>query len=146
MTLFCAALRQEVNTRNAARFPGISPAIFQTEPLTRYLKLRVAHAPGMSGTFSSPQRVSDADMHHGNCMTHVPWCMSGSLTSISFEISDGENVPGILGACATRNCRYLARGPCRLISENVGNKQAGLCYVATVVGNLRMLLATTIWC
>ena len=24
--------------------------------------------------------VSDPDMHHGTCMTHVPWCMSGSLT------------------------------------------------------------------
>ena len=24
--------------------------------------------------------VSDPDMHHGMCITHVPWCMSGSLT------------------------------------------------------------------
>ena len=23
----------------------------------------------------------DPDMHHGTCLTHVPWCMSGSLTS-----------------------------------------------------------------
>ena len=50
-------------------------------PLTRYVKLRVAHAPGMPGTFSPPPRVSDADMHHGTCVAHVPWCMSGSLTS-----------------------------------------------------------------
>ena len=28
-----------------------------------------------------PLRVSDPDMHHGTCVTHVPWCMSGSLTS-----------------------------------------------------------------
>ena len=34
-------------------------------------------------------------MHHGTCVTHVPWCMSGSLTT-----GDGENVPGIPGACA----------------------------------------------
>ena len=26
-------------------------------PLTRYVKLRVAHAPGMLGTFFPPQRV-----------------------------------------------------------------------------------------
>ena len=26
-------------------------------------------------------RVSDPDMHHGTCLTHVPWCMPGSLTS-----------------------------------------------------------------
>ena len=35
----------------------------------------------MPGTLSPPQRVSDPDMHHGTCVTHVPWCMSGSLTS-----------------------------------------------------------------
>ena len=39
--------------------------------------------------------VSDPVMHHGTCVTHVPWCMSGSLTRCG-----GENVPGILGACA----------------------------------------------
>ena len=49
-------------------------------PLTRYVKLRVAHAPGMPGTFSPQSRVSDPDMHHGTCVTHVPWCMPGSLT------------------------------------------------------------------
>ena len=50
--------------------------------------------------------VSDTDMHHGTCVTHVPWCMSGSLTR-----GDGENVPGIPGACATNNFSYLVRGP-----------------------------------
>ena len=39
--------------------------------------------------------VSDPGMHHGTCVTHVPWCMSGSLTC-----GDGENVPGIPSACA----------------------------------------------
>ena len=50
-------------------------------PLIRYAKLRVAHAPEMPGTFSPPPRISDPDMHHGTCATHVLWCMSGSLTS-----------------------------------------------------------------
>ena len=40
-----------------------------------------AHAPGMPGTFSPSPQVSDPDMHHGTCVTHVPWCMPGSLTS-----------------------------------------------------------------
>ena len=31
--------------------------------------------------------VSDPGMHHGTCITHVRWCMSGSLTP-----SGGENV------------------------------------------------------
>ena len=39
--------------------------------------------------------VSDPGMHHGTCVTHVPWCMSGS-----FNCGDGENVPDIPGACA----------------------------------------------
>ena len=51
------------------------------EPLARYARLRVAHAPGMPGTFSPSPQVSDPDMHHGMCVTHVPWCMPGSLTS-----------------------------------------------------------------
>ena len=80
-------------------------------PLTRYVKLRVAHAPGTPGTFSAPrlQRAplrSDPGMHDGTCVTHVPWCMSGSL------IRGGvENVPGNAGTCATRNFTYLVRGP-----------------------------------
>ena len=49
--------------------------------LARYVKLQVAHAPGMPGTCSPPLQVSDADMHHGTCVTHVPCCMPGSLTS-----------------------------------------------------------------
>ena len=50
-------------------------------PLARYVKLRVVHAPGMPGTFSPSPQVSDPDMHHGTCVTHVPWCMPWSLTS-----------------------------------------------------------------
>ena len=50
-------------------------------PLVRYVKLRVAHAPGMLGTFSPPPWVSDPDMHPSTCVTHVLWCMPGSLTS-----------------------------------------------------------------
>ena len=50
-------------------------------PLARYVKLRIAHAPGMPGSFSPPPRVSDPGMHHGMCVTHMPWCMLGSLTS-----------------------------------------------------------------
>ena len=81
--------------------------IWLNRPLARCVKLRIAHAPG---TFSSPPRVSDPDMHHGTCVTHVPWWMPGSLTS-GF-LCGGENVPGIPGACTIHNFTYLARGPC----------------------------------
>ena len=83
-------------------------------PLARYLKLRVAHAPGMPGTFSQPPRVSDPDMHHGTCVTHVPWCMLGSLSSGFLEVGGGENFPSIPGACATHN---FTKGPWTLLSD-----------------------------
>ena len=35
----------------------------------------------MPGAFSPPPRVSDTDMHHGTCVTHVSWCMTGSVAS-----------------------------------------------------------------
>ena len=50
--------------------------------------------------------ISDPGMHHGTCITHVPWCMSGSLTR-----GGEENVSGVPGACTTRNFAYLVRGP-----------------------------------
>ena len=58
--------------------------------LTRYAQVRVAHAPGMPGTFSSSPRVNDPDIHHGTCVIHMPWCMS---------------------RCTIRNFAYLVRGP-----------------------------------
>ena len=45
--------------------------------------------------FQRKPLVSDPGMHYGTWVMHVPWCISGSLTC-----GDGENVPGIPGACA----------------------------------------------
>ena len=50
--------------------------------------------------------VNGPGLHHDTCVTHVPWCMSGSLTR-----GGGENVTGIPGACVTRKFTYLTRGP-----------------------------------
>ena len=50
-------------------------------PLSRYGTLRVVHVPGMPGPVFPPPRVSVPDMHHGTCVTHVPWCMPWSLNS-----------------------------------------------------------------
>ena len=63
---------------NVSKFPGTHVS---HGPLTRYVKLLVAHASGIPGTFSPPTLVSDPDMHHGTCVTHVPWYMPGSLIS-----------------------------------------------------------------
>ena len=45
--------------------------------------------------FQRKSLINDPGMHHGTCVPHVPWCMLGSFTC-----GDGENVPGIPGACA----------------------------------------------
>ena len=82
-------------------------------PLTRCAKLQVAHVPGMPGTFPPPPTSKETaswrsqhasqHVHHARAVMHVGIATRG----------DGENVPGIPGACATLNFTYLARGPCR---------------------------------
>ena len=46
-----------------------------------YQMRKIAHVPGCRERFPPPSQVGDPDMHHGTCVTHVPWCMPGSLTS-----------------------------------------------------------------
>ena len=82
-------------------------------PLSIYVKFRVAHAPGCRERFlhhrlQRKQLISDPGMHDGTCVTHVPWCMPGSLTR-----GGGKNVLGIPGTCASLNFTYLVRGPWR---------------------------------
>ena len=55
-------------------------------PLAKYVYLLIEHAPGMPGTFYP-------------------------LLAVSFEVSGGENVPGIPSACTHHIFTYLARGP-----------------------------------
>ena len=76
-------------------------------PLARYVTFRVAHSPGMLGTFSPPQRVSDPDMPHGTCVTHEPWCMQWWLTR-SFLWSRWREKRS---RYSRRNFSYLIRGP-----------------------------------
>ena len=79
--------------------------------LAKYAKLRVAHAPEMPGTFSPLRGLAIP-----TCITERAWrtyrdaCRDRKLV-VFFEIGGGENVPGIHGACATRNFAYLVRGP-----------------------------------
>ena len=80
-------------------------------PLTRCVKLRVAHAPGMPGTFSPPPRIGGTDMHHGTCATHVPWCMPRSLISDFLWSWWRGKRSGIPRTCATRHFTYVVRGP-----------------------------------
>ena len=71
--------------------------------------------------------VTDPCMHHGTCMPHVSWCMSGSLTR-----DGGERVPGIPGACTTRTFAYLVRGLCvRIVLIQHGLSELHLIMIAS---------------
>ena len=85
-------------------------------PLARYAKLRVAHAPWMPGTFSLPPRVSDPDMHHGTCITHVPWCMPGSITS--YFLKNGWRGKRSRHSRRMRNLQFYVSGK-RPIAYNI---------------------------
>ena len=75
--------------------------------------------------------VSDPGLHHGTCVTHVPLCMSGSLTR-----SDGENVPGIPGACATCNFCVTGKRPIALPIPDAG-KHVMYSLVANTINHQR---------
>ena len=59
--------------------------------------------------------ASHPGMHHGTCITHVSWCMSGSLNG-----DGGENVPGIPGACANRNLCIWQEAHCSFVPDGLG--------------------------
>ena len=77
--------------------------------------MRIAHAPGMPGTFSPPptsketanwlSRYASRHVRYARAVMHV-----GMLTH-----GGGENVPV---ACATRNFAYLVRGPWQAQHQN----------------------------
>ena len=50
-------------------------------PLARYVKMQGCACAGNAGNDFLPSQVSDPDMHHGTCVTYVPWCVPESLTS-----------------------------------------------------------------
>ena len=71
--------------RHAGRFDCLMTSLIlivvDNGPLARFVKVMVAHAPGMPGKFSPPPLGSNPSIHHGTCVTHVPWCMPGTLLS-----------------------------------------------------------------
>ena len=97
--------------------------VFSTWASYQIRKLAGCACAGNAGNVS-PRRwlqrkplVSNPGMHHGTCVTHVPWGMSGLLTR-----GGGETVHGIHGACAVCNFTYLARGPWRHVSWKYINR------------------------
>ena len=79
-------------------------------PPARYAKLRVVHAPGMPGPFFAPPWVRDPDMHHGTCVTQVPWSMPGSLNGV-FPWSRWRGKHSRHSQRIHNPCMYLIREP-----------------------------------
>ena len=65
----------------------------------------------MPGTFSRPLRISDPDMHHGMCVTHVPWYMPGSLSSGFLRSRCREKRSRHSRRMRKLQFYYLTRGP-----------------------------------
>ena len=87
------------------------------------------------------RKPSDPDMQHGTCVTHVPCCMSGSQTP-----GGGENVPGIPGACATRNFPYLTRGPLHGVSAEAREGYSNQCPTRTILTKICWVIVShEIW-
>ena len=61
--------------------------------------------------FKMKPLVSDPGMHHGTCVTHVPWCMSGSLTC-----GDGKTFPEFLAHAHPQFC-ISGKRPMALVSN-----------------------------
>ena len=75
-------------------------------------KIAGAHAPGMPGTFS-PFTAGKRSRHASRHVRHARAVMHVGIVNKPFLLKSavGENVPGIPGACATCNFKYLVRGP-----------------------------------
>ena len=54
-------------------------------------------------------------MHHGTCVTHVPWCMSGSIAR-----GGGENVPAFPAHAQTSILRIWQEAHAKCFSQNDG--------------------------
>ena len=62
---------------------------------------------GNAGNVSTPPRFCDPDMHHGMCVTHVPWCIPGSLTN-GFPLKSVAGSPR--NSWRMRNLRFYVSG------------------------------------
>ena len=68
----------------------------------------------VNGPFSPPPRVNDPNMHHGTCVTHVPWYMPGSLTNgFLWSRWREETFPELQAQVQHAIFTYPVRGPWR---------------------------------
>ena len=76
--LFVVYGRTPCKTMCGCSFPSAAVHIWASWQIRKIVGCSCA---GNAGSVSPTPRVSDLDMHHGTCVTHVPWCIPGSPTS-----------------------------------------------------------------
>ena len=116
-------------------------------PLAGCVTLRVAHAPGMPGTFPPPLGVSDPGMHHDTCVTHVPWCMPVSLTSgFLWSRWRGKRSRHSRCMCSPQFClsgkRPIEFSAC--IPENTGNGDAQIPNETNKIKTTQLLVSSAL--
>ena len=88
--------------------------------------------------------VSDPGMHHGTCVTHVPWCMSGSLYSLLIPRWCNTLVPGLNGLHFTDdilNILFLNENTCILTDISLKVVTIGLIDIKS-----SLVQAMVWWC
>ena len=83
-----------------SRYPATSPKLIDNILLNaglsywKILLIGTWAAAFVHAIDNKRSRVSDPDMHHGTCVTHVPWCMPVSLTTgFLWSRPRGESFP-----------------------------------------------------
>ena len=106
-------------------------------------KIRGCACAGNAWKGFPPQIVSELDMHHGTCMTHMPWCMPGSLTG-GFLLSRWRGKRSLHPRCM-RNPQYYVSGkrPMEAVQhhwplwgESIAHRSQNLSSKCRVVGDL----------
>ena len=89
-------------------------------PLVRYVKSAVCACAGNAGNvFFPPPRVSDPGIHHGTCVTHVSWCLPGSLTNgFPWSRRRGKRSPH---SRRMRNPKLYVSGKRPIIADLIGS-------------------------
>ena len=126
---------------NSTQRSYVSWAIYNIDQLTscQMRKIACRACAGNAGNVFPTTAVSDLDMHHGTCVTHVLWCMPVSLTSgLLWSRWRGKRYRY---SRRMRNAQFYVSGK-RPIATWISNPLRFNCYIATVNMWFRSLCLT----
>ena len=85
--------------------------------------------------------ISYPGIHHGTCVTHVPWCMSGSLTLGAGKTFPAHAQPAILRIWQEAHDCQFAIGHLSFVSQT----RMIICLRMTIIMSGRHALGTRLW-